>query len=149
MQESWHVDDDKLTFIILSPDTSKDESARMVGDVNLFLQVDLNDDSGSEAKIGECEIMIAEPAFRGKGLGTKVMSAMIKYASNKGITKQFIARVGYDNTASQRLFGKLGFEEKSRAECFREITFTLVDRAKLVDSSAKEMDYDQVVRNLK
>ncbi|XP_078230717.1 alpha/beta-tubulin-N-acetyltransferase 9 isoform X24 [Callithrix jacchus] len=78
MQRSWREDADKCTFIVLDaekwqaqPGTT--EESCMVGDVNLFL-TDLEDPT-----LGEIEVMIAEPSFRGKGLGTEAVLMMLSY----------------------------------------------------------------------
>lgn len=74
MQKSWYLDDDKCTFIVLeaakipaaaaaAQDDREQEVAAMVGDVNLFF----NDHD--DATSAELEVMIAEPAARGRGLG--------------------------------------------------------------------------------
>ena len=38
---------------------------------------------------------------------------------------KFVAKIGFDNVPSQRLFRKLGFTEGSRSPVFREVTFQL------------------------
>jgi RimJ/RimL family protein N-acetyltransferase len=136
MQESWHVDEDKLTFIILNNEESESEVERMIGDVNLFISTEdpfadpddvTSENKKNSVKIGECEIMIAEKAHRGKGLSKGIMSMCIEYAMQNDISSKFIAKIGYENVASQNLFKKLGFVEESRAECFKEITYALDD----------------------
>ena len=83
MQQAWEKDQDKCTFIVLDalataeyvspfvaerPCTTldclhRDEAERMVGDVNLFF----NDSEDPHS--AEVEVMIAEAAARGRGLG--------------------------------------------------------------------------------
>lgn len=36
-----------------------------------------------------------------------------------------MAKIGYDNVPSRRLFQKLGFKEESRSNVFREVTYVL------------------------
>lgn len=140
MQKSWHLDDDKLTFIVLhnqtdNSDKNSSETSRMIGDVNLFFSTDYIYDSDTpegqlpsedkKIKLAECEIMIAEKSFQGQKLGYSIMSAMIKYAQLHNLCDKFIVKIGFDNLASQHVFKNLGFEEVSRSECFREITLEL------------------------
>ena len=138
MQKSWHEDEDKLTFIILNNEETN-EIDRMIGDVNLFIA----DDEENTIKVGECEIMIAEKSHRGKGLAKPLMTTLIKYAENNNICSKFIARIGYENKPSQNLFQKLGFEEESRGECFKEITYSLTKPEMLPEVPIKEMIYSK------
>ena len=71
MQRSWRDDEDKCTFIILdaekiakeSQPSQTEEVAAMVGDVNVFLNVQ------DTRNACELEIMLAEPRARGRGMG--------------------------------------------------------------------------------
>ncbi|XP_056285882.1 N-acetyltransferase 9 isoform X3 [Pseudoliparis swirei] len=77
MQRSWREDDDKCTFIILAKqqwaDGSVEEEQCMVGDVNIFLT------DPTDPTLAELEIMIAEPAHRGKGIGREATHMMMSY----------------------------------------------------------------------
>ena len=130
MQITWANDDDKCTFIVLAREhhldlpcdgsLPSDPTVGMVGDVNLFF----ND--ADDPHVAEIEIMIAEPSARGKGMGLEAVRIMMQYGrSVLGVTK-YVAKIGYDNVASIRMFqNKLGFQEVCRSECFREVTLEL------------------------
>lgn len=69
--------------------------------------------------------MIAETTSRNKGMGREAMLLMFKYGTSLGIAK-FIAKIGYDNSKSQKLFQSFQFTEISRSDIFREVTFERV-----------------------
>lgn len=105
----------------------------MIGDTNLFLNQDYfiaeTDDDNCQDHIeneiitAEAEIMIAEKTARGKGYGKEALLLMLKYGQSQLGIQEFVAKIGYDNDASQHLFKKLQFEEHSRSDVFEEITF--------------------------
>jgi len=121
MQISWREDKDKCTFIVLDKekvDEGLDEIECMVGDTNLFIQQ--NDD---DETIAEAEIMIAESSARGKGFGQQALSLMIQYGVQVLEIKKYIAKIKFGNTASEKLFEKLGFAVESRSKVFEETTY--------------------------
>ncbi|XP_071672360.1 alpha/beta-tubulin-N-acetyltransferase 9 isoform X2 [Patagioenas fasciata] len=123
MQRSWRDDADKCTFIVL--DTARwagqeraDEDC-MVGDVNLFLT------DAEDPTLGEIEIMIAEPSYRGRGFGKEATLMMMSYGvRNLGITK-FEAKIGQENETSICMFKKLHFKEVAVNSVFQEVTLRL------------------------
>ncbi|KAM5580442.1 GCN5-related N-acetyltransferase 9 [Rosa sericea] len=132
MQLTWTQDPNKQTFIVLDKQMVVGEFKHgeahveaMVGDVNLYMN-DLDD-----PQMGEVEIMIAEPKSRGKGHGKESVLMMMAFAVvNLGI-HIFRVKIGESNGASLSLFQKLGFEETSRSEIFKEVTLELnVTKAK-------------------
>ncbi|ONI18219.1 hypothetical protein PRUPE_3G202800 [Prunus persica] len=132
MQLTWTQDPNKQTFIVLDKQLVVGEFNHgqphveaMVGDVNLYMN-DLDD-----PQMAEIEIMIAEPKSRGKGLGKESALMMMAFAvENLGI-HIFRAKIGELNGASLNLFRKLGFEETSYSEIFKEVTLELsVTKAK-------------------
>ncbi|XP_021910366.1 N-acetyltransferase 9-like protein isoform X2 [Carica papaya] len=88
----------------------------MVGDVNIYMN-DLDD-----MQLAEIEIMIAEPKSRGKGLGKESVLMMMAHAVQTLGVHMFRAKIGESNGASLNLFRKLGFEEVSYSEVFKEVT---------------------------
>lgn len=91
----------------------------MVGDVNIYM----NDPE--DPLFAEIEIMIAEPKSRGKGLGKEAVMIMMAFAvENVGI-HTFRAKIGESNQASLLLFHKLGFQDSSFSEAFKEWTLEL------------------------
>ncbi|CRG88019.1 hypothetical protein PISL3812_05044 [Talaromyces islandicus] len=138
MQKSWREDGDKLTFIVCLPLTTSSSSEkkmvvpeetdapeRMVGDVNLFLRFDDDDD---DSVVGELELMIAEKQNQGKGFGRAALLAFLRYilARQDGIVDEFLhaenkhtpnkkeisylsVKIGQTNTRSIALFESLGF----------------------------------------
>ncbi|NWR82301.1 NAT9 acetyltransferase, partial [Furnarius figulus] len=121
MQRSWREDPDKCTFIVL--DTAlwpgQAEESCMVGDVNLFLT------NADDPTLGEVEIMIAEPSYRGRGFGKEATLMMMSYGVRSlGITK-FEAKIGQENEASICMFKKLHFEEVAVNSVFQEVTLRL------------------------
>jgi len=136
MQRSWHLDDDKLTFIILDravhpslDDLPSRLTQGMIGDVNLFLSdVELDEEDAavqaSPAKQGELEIMIAEPLARRKGLASQAIQLMIAYASRPPLSlapTHFLVRIGMANKASIAMFDRLGFAVVRTVEVFQEV----------------------------
>lgn len=87
----------------------------MIGDTNIFI-------TDKESAIGEIEIMIAEEAARGKKLGWEAVILMLLYGIKYINLKVFEAKISLKNSISISMFKKLGFEEKSRSEVFKEIT---------------------------
>ncbi|XP_015501501.1 N-acetyltransferase 9 isoform X1 [Parus major] len=121
MQRSWQEDADKCTFIVLDSERwpGQAEENSMVGDVNLFLN------NTEDPTVGEIEIMIAEPSFRGRGFGKEATLLMMAYGVRKlGITK-FEAKIGQDNEASICMFKKLHFKEVAVSSIFQEVTLRL------------------------
>ncbi|KAM9296094.1 alpha/beta-tubulin-N-acetyltransferase 9 [Gastrophryne carolinensis] len=132
MQRSWREDNDKCTFIILDAakwDQECPEEHCMVGDVNLFI-VDPENPA-----LAEIEIMIAEPAFRGKGLGEESVRLMLFYGISELAISTFQAKIGQENMKSVRLFNKLHFEEVSFSEVFQELTL----QWKVTDGERKQL----------
>lgn len=86
----------------------------MIGDTNLFV---CGEDNSAEA-----EIMIAESKYRGQKMGWEAMLLMLRYGVETLKIKQFQAKIKMENSASLKMFHKMGFSEKSRSEVFQEIT---------------------------
>ncbi|NXG25087.1 NAT9 acetyltransferase, partial [Grallaria varia] len=121
MQRSWREDTDKCTFIVLDAARwpGQAEESCMVGDVNLFLT------NAEDPTLGEVEIMIAEPSYRGRGFGKEATLMMMSYGVRSlGITK-FEAKIGQENGASLCMFKKLHFEEVAVNSVFQEVTLRL------------------------
>ncbi|CAJ1080035.1 N-acetyltransferase 9 [Xyrichtys novacula] len=147
MARSWREDDDKCTFIILDKqrwaDSRVEEEQCMVGDVNIFLT------DPTDPSLAELEIMIAEPSYRGKGIGKEVTCMMMSYGVTKLGVKKFQVKIGLDNEISIAMFKKLHFQEVSVCKVFKEVTLELtVDesvRKRLLEHTTdmKERDYRQ------
>ncbi|KAF9324035.1 N-acetyltransferase 9 [Podila minutissima] len=127
MQDSWHLDEEKCTFIILAREPGQVITAsnvleqKMVGDVNLFFND--HDDPHS----AEIEIMIAEPNYRRKGMGLEAIRMMITYARQSLGTKRITAKISTDNKGSIQLFlTQLGFVQISFSQIFEEVTLEKV-----------------------
>ncbi|EYU42742.1 hypothetical protein MIMGU_mgv1a024514mg, partial [Erythranthe guttata] len=121
MQISWFQDPLKQTFIVLDKELvvgdfvhGQSHTEAMVGDVNIFMN-DLDD-----PQTAEVEIMIAEQKSRGKGLAKESILLMMAFAVENFGIHIFRAKIGQSNEASLNLFKKLGFEETSRSEIFKE-----------------------------
>lgn len=154
MQQSWRNDADKLTFIICLPPVAgqglnlnldlnlnltdaDDSSARMIGDINLFLRVD-DGEEGVETPeiIGEIELMVAEKKDQGKGFGRAALLAFLRYVLEREgeVVGEFVrggegarnalegttgkmkfaalsVKIGKGNERSLKLFESLGFEK--------------------------------------
>ncbi|XP_028264393.1 alpha/beta-tubulin-N-acetyltransferase 9 [Parambassis ranga] len=151
MQRSWREDSDKCTFIIMDKqrwaDPSLDEEQCMLGDVNIFLT------DPAEPSLAELEVMIAEPSYRGRGIGKEVTSMMMSYGVAKLGIKTFEVKIGLNNEVSIGMFKKLHFKEVYVCQVFKEVTLDLkVDESlqkKLLDNVAhmKERDYRQTWKN--
>lgn len=130
MQKRWHEDENKCTFIVLdksSFESTNDETDAMIGDTNLFF----NDPD--EPGRAEIEIMIAEPAYRGKGKGWEATVLMLLYGIDTLGVRSYVAKIKLDNAKSIEMFEKLGFQEVERSKVFAELTLE-----KLVDRQWKE-----------
>eukprot|EP00884_Botryococcus_braunii_P022239 jgi/Botrbrau1/869/Bobra.0352s0058.2 len=119
MQQNWSQDDDKCTFILVEKPSSSnacDTIEGMIGDVNVFFN-----DPDTRAAV-EIEVMIAESAKRGQGRAREAVMLMMAYAHHMLGVSCFRAKIGFTNSASLRLFNKLGFMETSRSPVFQEVT---------------------------
>ncbi|KIY53145.1 hypothetical protein FISHEDRAFT_33878 [Fistulina hepatica ATCC 64428] len=160
MQRRWREDIDKLTFItlarisdppedisVVTPESEWITSLPMVGDVNLFLKNlpgttsgPLVDGCGDDKLEAEVELMIAERAYRRKGLAMEATRLMLAYATNSPsltqneplddyyiqsplpiLPESLVVRVSETNDASVGLFQKLGFRIVKRVAVFQEV----------------------------
>ncbi|XP_054715947.1 N-acetyltransferase 9-like protein isoform X1 [Uloborus diversus] len=118
MQKSWFEEEDKCTFIVLDKnifDDSDDEIDSMIGDVNLFFNVE------EEPKTAEIEIMIADPVHRCKGKGREALLLMMRYGVDVLNVDKFIAKIKANNERSLKLFESIGFVQIGKSEIFQEI----------------------------
>ncbi|KAI9814913.1 MAG: hypothetical protein M1832_005641 [Thelocarpon impressellum] len=146
MQRSWRCDADKLTFIICAPAPPSDPAghiASMVGDVNLFLSAHEHD---AGVAVGEIELMVAEPASRGRGMGRGALRAFVTYIARH--TDEVMgewshpdrpgppprldhlrAIIDAENAVSIRLFESVGFARTGEGpNYFGELQFRLAVR---------------------
>ena len=127
MQQSWHLDPKKLTFIVLAKEPLKLEEGGhserelicMAGDVNLFM----ND--YEDATNAEIEIMIAENCYRRMGFASEALKLIINYGSKQLNLKRFYAKIGKDNIASLALFKSIHFVEVNYVAAFEEFELEL------------------------
>lgn len=156
MQASWRLDEDskfffpktvfctfilfiyisaalsfiECTFLILDRckfEQTNDEISSLIGDTNLFLLVDNDDDGDDELSLGrrtaEAEIMIAERSAQGRHFGWESMLIMLSYGHVTIGCSRFVAKIGMANVKSCKMFEKMKFIEKSRSQVFEEITY--------------------------
>ncbi|EGN98983.1 hypothetical protein SERLA73DRAFT_181748 [Serpula lacrymans var. lacrymans S7.3] len=144
MQNKWREDNDKLTFIILANQQDVETSAMpMVGDVNLFLKGDPNDEDFE----AEVEIMIAEAAYRQQGFACEALQLMLSFATGAASTFScsplapdvppppvplpikpsfLVVRISQSNAPSIALFRRLGFEVVKTVDVFQEVEMRFV-----------------------
>ncbi|KAH8693706.1 GNAT domain-containing protein [Talaromyces proteolyticus] len=179
MQKSWREDADKLTFIVclalplasgsgsgssesevIRLSDQFDGPERMVGDVNLFLRIDEEEEGDGGKIVGELELMIAERQNQGKGYGRAALLVFLRYIveHENGIVAEFLrtekraaaaaatqtnkldylsVKIGQTNIRSVRLFESLGFVRVAdEPNYFGEVELR---RAGLVKAGVEEM----------
>ncbi|KAH8195946.1 hypothetical protein TruAng_009895 [Truncatella angustata] len=142
-----------------------DDNERMVGDINMFLTPWEEDEAAEDGEtqhaagvplsmtnridasaqrycVGEVDIMIADTANRGKGLGKAAVSTLLwfirrnvsailaEYAAsteekNNLEMKELLVRIQATNEGSQALFRGLGFERRGDINYFGEVEMVL------------------------
>jgi RimJ/RimL family protein N-acetyltransferase len=179
MQQSWRLDHDKLTFIVcrapsssvnkISPEVH-DSPDKMIGDVNLFIYEDEDEDEaregreGARAVIGEVEIMIAAKAARRQGFARESLLAFLSYitSSLEDVLEEYrrgsderserylrYLRVKIDqhNVASLKLFEAIGFKRiAGEPNYFGEVEMRVeVEEGKMmgveVEDAGKKVSY--------
>ncbi|KAI0770939.1 acyl-CoA N-acyltransferase [Trametes elegans] len=125
MQREWQTDEDSASAspgATVTPENLRD--LPMIGDANLFLKGTPDEDEFE----CEVEIMIAEPAYRRRGIAHTALQLMLSYATDPSSPsplpvprERLVARIGEKNTASIRLFEKLGFSVTKRVAVFEEV----------------------------
>ncbi|MDB5237945.1 MAG: family N-acetyltransferase [Candidatus Kaiserbacteria bacterium] len=68
-------------------------------------------------KTGFVEDVVVDEAYRGQGLGQKIMEVLIQEAKNAGATQLYLTS-GPDRVAAQKLYMRLGFK-KRETEVFK------------------------------
>ncbi|KRY47244.1 NADPH--cytochrome P450 reductase [Trichinella britovi] len=140
MQKSWQEDEDKLTFIVVAKqlwqESRFDDVGAMVGDVNLFFTPD--------QRSAEVEVMIAEPAWRGRGLGKEAVKMMLVYAFQQLHVERFVAKIRSDNEPSLALFQSLQFEQFCRVDVFQELHMELILHPDLVNVWKQDTNYAEI-----
>ncbi|XP_076764620.1 N-acetyltransferase 9-like protein [Xylocopa sonorina] len=137
MQQQWHQDQDKCTFIILEKSVfaeTGDEIEAMIGDTNLFFN------ELDQPNSAEIEIMIANVASRGKKRGWEAIILMLLYGIDKLNVTKYIAKTKFDNEKSIQMLQKLKFHEIERSQIFQEYTFE-----KVVDQDWKDWLYSKTM----
>lgn len=165
MQQTWLNDEDKLTFIVLdrrlyesisNENEQEREICAMVGDVNIFLlspdDNDMVEESADLKNIAELEIMIADKAFRGKGLGIEAIYLMMNYALQhlkSPPLKKFIVKIDDTNTPSIKMFEKLGFSQFNYSAVFKQISLKLEINENFYsnDSNQNPTDYTKFYKD--
>uniref|UniRef100_A0A0K8SN63 N-acetyltransferase domain-containing protein n=1 Tax=Lygus hesperus TaxID=30085 RepID=A0A0K8SN63_LYGHE len=94
----------------------------MIGDANLYLNVSGDDEV--EQLTGEIGLMVAEPQFRGRGLGKEIALCLMRYGIESIGIQRFRAVISMKNEISIKMFEKLDFAKESESEVFKEVTLT-------------------------
>lgn len=113
----------------------------MVGDVNLFVSDEEDEeeidpfapwtetsvaDTKHQQQQAEVDIMIADPAYRGKGLGREATILMMLYGAKNLGFRRFFCKINEDNHSSRALFQlKLGFVEIAYVAVFKQYELEL------------------------
>ena len=97
----------------------------MAGDVNAF-----RGDDGFELSV-----MVAQPEFRRRGLGSEAIILMAAYIMNQIGGTEFVAKISKNNAASKLLFEKLHFYEDSFSDVFQ--TYTYKNKRSFIDILAR------------
>uniref|UniRef100_A0A7S3EQB6 N-acetyltransferase domain-containing protein n=1 Tax=Rhodosorus marinus TaxID=101924 RepID=A0A7S3EQB6_9RHOD len=137
-QVSWHLDEHKMTFIVL--DKNLDDGCPPVGDVNLFLVEEGDEDT----VVAEVEVMIAEPRSRRRGLATEAVKLMVAYGVKHLGCNSYVAKIVETNEGSINMFNKLGFKQLRRLEVFKEVHLILRLSAEEAESYRAEIDGREV-----
>lgn len=87
----------------------------MIGDINLFI---------TDTETGEVNVMIADIAYRKRGLASQAITFMINFAKKLNL-KHIYAKILEENQSSARVFQRLGFVEVNRIPDFEEIHYCL------------------------
>ncbi|GAU97872.1 hypothetical protein RvY_09098 [Ramazzottius varieornatus] len=137
---TWTTDPAKIMFIVLDrrkyePDRKDDAVAAMIGDVNLvisFVEPGSPDSlspqklpAGSSLQEVEVMLMLAEPDYRCKGLGTQILHLIMRYGLEELGISVFKAHISRDNHQSLRLFQSAGYSQTHYSEVFGEYALTL------------------------
>ncbi|TDZ40001.1 putative methionine--tRNA ligase [Colletotrichum spinosum] len=160
-QQSWRTSHDKLTFILCQPVSSDvaikagevDAPERMIGDINFFVYPHDDDEEGEGAYVGEVDVMVAEKASRGKGVGYAAVTSLLAYVhrnqekileeyvegegkSGKAELKGLMVKIKEGNAASIALFKRVGFAQKGEVNYFGEVTMVLNGLDQFIKSPA-------------
>jgi RimJ/RimL family protein N-acetyltransferase len=129
MQEEWHRDPLKCTFIVYDRERlealgaledGRHEDAAMVGDINLFFLPKEGEEVVRSAA-AEISVMVAEKWARGRGLGAETVGLMMVYAADVLGCRQVTAKISDDNEASLLLFRRFGFGDERHIAAFEEV----------------------------
>uniref|UniRef100_A0A6E8VTI0 N-acetyltransferase domain-containing protein n=1 Tax=Anopheles coluzzii TaxID=1518534 RepID=A0A6E8VTI0_ANOCL len=129
MQASWRNDEDKCTFLILDRqryEDTKDEIGALIGDTNIFIQShhEAEDEQPQTDRLaGEIEIMIAEPAARGKRYGWEATLLMLLFGVERLQLQHYLAITKDTNAKAMRMFERMQFRETKRTAIFHEVSF--------------------------
>jgi ribosomal protein S18 acetylase RimI-like enzyme len=105
--------DDKDAVVIVA-----EENGRVVG--YSYGSNEGHDWMSLRGPAGELHDIVVDPAHRGKGIGERLLAAMVKALEEKGAPRVVLS-TAYPNDTAQRLFERAGFR-RTMVEMTRETT---------------------------